>query len=206
MAVCPALVSASSSLFWVMGLPATAGHANAGSCRSCAGMALNWLLAMRSSSSWVQSRKSGKAVSWLHESISFCRRGRWPKLAGRAVSWLLVRMSQRRRAGRLLSGTWAIWQALKPTISSCGHWPSTAGNVVKGLLEANSTRSCVKRAKSSGKVVSWLPDRSSSSSVSARSNRARGNSVRPRWVSRTWRAPARAPQCKSSRVCMQAPV
>ncbi len=80
MVFCADANSACSSLFWVAGLPATVGQAKAGNSKSWLGMRVNWLLARRSNSSWVQSRRSGKAVSWLHESISFCSRGRWPRL------------------------------------------------------------------------------------------------------------------------------
>lgn len=82
---------------------------------------------------------------------------------------------------------------------SCAHSPSTPGNSVNGLLDANRMRSLRRRGRSSGSVVNALFDRSSTSSVSARSKISRGNSLRPH-ASLSSRAPASRPARSCSKV------
>ena len=86
-------------------------------------------------------------------------------------------------------------------MSSCPHAPSTSGNAVKRLPDANRMRRRCSRGRSSGSADSALPVRSSTSSVSARSKIARGNSVNPH-ASLSCRAPASWPACSCSRVCV----
>ena len=135
---------------------------------------------MRSSSSAGACRRlSGSAASRLPASISFCSRGRWPSASGKVAMALSVRINQRSGCGSASAGTWAMALALKPTISSAGHSPSTRGSSVNRLLDAKRMRSRLKRCKSGDSSDNALPDTSSSSSVSAWSNTARGNTVRP---------------------------
>ena len=157
---------------------------------------------MRSNSSRVQRLNSGgKVRSWLPASMSFCRCVQAPIAAGSDVSALSVRMSQRNSGGNALGDTCAMRLALKPTMLSCVHWPNTSGSSVNGLSEQKITRSLCKRGKSSGRVASWLPDRSKISSESARSKISRGNAVNPQRNCKRW-MPASSPLRSCSRVCM----
>ena len=160
------------------------------------------LAEMRNSSSWWHCASAGgKCASWLPASISFCNCRHWPISVGRVVMWLSVNISQRSRCGRAAAGTSLIWQDLKPTISNCAHWPSTVGSAVNGLPEQKITRKRCSLCRSSGRVLRALPERLSTSSVSARSKISDGNVVRPSDRS-SRRMPCSWPERSWERVCM----
>ena len=80
-----------------------------------------------------------------------------------------------------------------------GHLPKTAGTVVNWFDEQNRMRSLVKRSKSSGSDDRALPDKSSISSVSAKSYSAVGKVVKPQdRVSSV--LPCSLPACSCARV------
>ncbi|CAG9243282.1 hypothetical protein PUN4_10036 [Paraburkholderia unamae] len=157
---------------------------------------------MRSSSSRLQSAiDSGSERSRLPASISFCKFGRSPISTGSASMSLSVRISQRNCGGSACPGTCRMRFALKPTMLSDSQSPSTAGNSVNGLFEANRMRRWRSLGRSCGSEVSALPERSSTSRVSARSKISRGNSVNPQ-ASLSCRAPASCPSRSWSRVAV----
>ncbi len=160
------------------------------------------LAAMRSSSSLRQlARLAGNSRRRLPASISFCRASHWPSSSGSRSIALSVRISQRKPAGSALADTVAIRLALKPTMVSAGQRPSTSGSSVKRFSEQKMMRSLPNPASSSGSVLSWLPVRSSTSSVSFRLKISWGNSVRFS-ESFKWRAPHNSPARSCSRVCI----
>ena len=98
---------------------------------------------------------------------------------GRAQNVVEMLLAYHRWTGQDVHATALMRLLLKPIMVSCLQAPRTAGSTVNWLTEQNRTRSLVRRGRSSGSVDSALPDRSSISSVFARSKISRGNSVRP---------------------------
>ena len=133
---------------------------------------------------WAAATLWGKSCSRLPASISFCRAGCF-KRAGRAPTWLSVSVSQRSRVGRAASGTSTRPQPRKPTWLSSAQSPSAGGRVVKGLPEQNRACRRCSLPRSGGNSLSWLPLRSKTSSVSARSNSSVGSGAGHRWRRRS---------------------
>ncbi|MNG94007.1 hypothetical protein D3C79_530000 [compost metagenome] len=157
---------------------------------------------MRNSSKrWQLARLAGSSRSRLPESISFCRAAHCPSSSGSRSMALSVRINQRSPAGSDAAGTVAIRLALNPTMVSAGQRPSTSGSSVKRFSEQKIMRSLVNSASSSGSRLSWLPVRSSTSSVSLRFRISEGNTVRFS-QSFKWRAPHSSPARSCSKVCI----
>jgi hypothetical protein len=185
------------------GVPESASQLRRGNSVSQPGSCGNWLADRRSSSSRCASaRPGGRSCSRLPASISFCRAGRRPSSGGKPVMALSVRISQRSAGGRAAPGTSEMRQALKPTTCSAAQSPSTPDRRVKGLSEQKITLSRCRRGRSCGRLSSWLPERLSTSNVSARSNTSGGRVRSPQDRSRR-RVPASAPLRSCSRVCMR---
>lgn len=88
------------------GLPASASQDRRGSSVSHPGTWVKRLADRRSNSSRCAAcRLSGKAVSRLPASISFCSAGHWPKRSGKLPSALSVKINQRKAAGSAAGGT-----------------------------------------------------------------------------------------------------
>ncbi len=183
------------------GLPARANQLRRGNCNNQSGSIARSLAARRSSSRPVAwQRLSGSAERRLPASINFCSAGRSPTACGNVHTSLSVRISQRRWGGSAAYGTSAMRQALKPSTWSCAHAPSTSGTWVKGLLEQKMTLSLCRRGKSWGRSRNWLPERLSTSRVSAKANTSSGNVCSPQDKSRRF-IPTKAPLRNCSNVC-----